>query len=384
MPDSKPINLNEKAQQLVTDNNRFGLELFQQLADTSLAENNLMISPLSISQALSMTYNGAAAQTKTAFDQTLHFDNLTLKEVNQSAKTLTDELLAVDNKVTLDIANSIWYKEGFSVESDFIQKNQTYYNAVAKALDFSSSQSVDIINQWVDENTNHKISKIVESLNPLDRMLLVNAIYFKGNWRNKFDESATKSAPFYLENGETIRAVMMHATGDYSYFENDLTTVLEMPYGRGNFSMAVVLPKEGYYVKDILDTLNADVWSSWQERFIPMNEVPVTFPKFEFCYNKTLNEVLSKLGLSNAFSDNADFSGISKQENLLISSVIHKTYIKVDEEGPEASAVTSVSIGTTSVGPGMPFVADHPFVFIIKEKYTHAILFMGVVANPNK
>ncbi len=383
LPDPKPINLNEKTAKMVTADNQFGLALFKQLADTGLALNNLMISPLSVSQALSMTYNGSKGQTKTAFDQTLHFEGMSLSDVNQSAHELTAALLTVDPKVTLEIANSIWYKQGFSVESDFVNQNQTYYDAVVKALDFNNPQSVNTINNWVDEQTNHKISKIVNQLNPMDRMLLINAVYFKGDWRNKFDKSATQSAPFHLENGVSVNVQMMHTTGNYPYFENEWMDALEMPYGRGNFSMVVLLPKEGHHVQDILDTLNAEVWSNWEDGFIPMDEVPVSFPKFEFRYEKSLNSVLSTLGLGNAFSDAADFSGISKQEDLLISNVQHKTYIKTDEEGTEAAAVTSVTMGTTSVGPGMPFVADHPFVFIIKEKYTHAILFIGVVANPN-
>lgn len=383
LPDPKPINLNEKAAKMVTADNQFGLELFKQLADTGFAVNNLMISPLSVSQALSMTYNGANGQTKTAFDQTLHFEGMSLADVNQSAHELTGALLTVDPKVVLEIANSIWYKQGFTVESNFVQQNQTYYDASVNALDFNNPQSVNTINSWVDEHTNHKISKIVNQLNPQDRMLLINAVYFKGDWRNQFNKSTTQSAPFHLENGVSVNVQMMHATGKYPIYENDMIDALEMPYGRGNFSMVVLLPREGYRVQDVLDSLNADVWNLWEDGFIPMEDVPVSFPKFEFRYEKSLNRVLSTLGLSNAFSDVADFSGISKQEKLLISNVQHKTYIKVDEEGTEAASVTSVTVFTKSAGPGMPFVADHPFVFLIKEKYTHAILFIGVVANPN-
>ena len=383
LPNPVPINLNQKAKAVVAANNQFGLELFKQISDTGLATKNIMISPLSISSALSMTYNGAKGQTKEAFDNTLHFTGLTLDEVNQSAKDLTDVLMTVDPKVTLSIANSIWYKQGFSVESDFITRNQTYYYAVVKPLDFGASQSVTTINNWVDDKTNHKISKIVEMLSPDDRMLLINAIYFKGDWRNRFDAAETGSGSFYYEDGQSAFVEMMHTTGDYPYFENDILDALEMPYGQGNFSMVVLLPKEGFKVSTILDTLSSDVWSSWQEQFVSVDEVPVTFPKFRFSYEKSLKDVLSALGLSEAFCNNADFSGINEDGGLKITRVKHKTYINVDEEGTEAAAVTAVTVGTTSAGPGQPFVADHPFVFIIKEKYTHAILFVGVVANPN-
>ena len=381
LPNSVPITLNQKAKAVVTANNQFGLELFKQMADSGLASKNIMMSPLSVSAALSMTYNGARAQTKEAFDNTMHFNGLTLEEVNQSAKQLTDALLSVDPKVTLNIANSIWYKQGFLVESDFITRNQTYYYAEVQSLDFNASQSVNTINSWVDDNTNHKISKIVEMLNPNDRMLLINAIYFKGDWRNRFDASQTDSKPFYLENGQSVTASMMQTTGTYPYFENDMLDALEMPYGQGNFSMVVLLPKAGYHVGDILDTLDTETWSNWQDQFVSVDNVPVTFPKFKFSYEKSLKDALSAMGLSVAFTNDADFSGIDKAGGLTISEVKHKTYINVDEEGTEAAAVTAVTVGTTSAGPGYPFVADHPFVFIIKEKYTKAILFMGVVAN---
>ncbi len=382
LPEPVPINLTQKAKAVVSADNQFGLELFKELADTGRALNNMMISPLSISSALSMTYNGAAGDTKTAFDNTMHFSELSLEEVNQASKDVTDALLAVDPKVTLGIANSIWYRQGFSVENDFVTRNETYYNAAVQPLDFNASQSVNTINRWVDEKTNHKISEIIKQLGSNDLMLLINAIYFKGDWRNRFDVSKTADGQFKMENGQTVSVPMMHTTGTYLYFENEIMDALEMAYGQGNFSMVVLLPKEGFRVSDVLDSLNAEVWNTWQEQFVEVDDVPVTFPKFKFSYESQLKDALSRLGLSAAFSDTADFTGINKEGGIALTSVRHKTFIHVDEEGTEAAAVTSVTVGTTSVGPGEPFVANHPFVFIIREKYTHAILFMGVVANP--
>ncbi len=382
LPDPKPINLttNEKAE--VQSGNAFGIDLLKKLSD-STGEHNMMISPLSVSQALLMTYNGANGDTKTAFEQTLHLAGMSMEEVNKANKSLREALLSVDPKVTLNIANSVWYRNTFTVKQDFIERNQTYYNATVKALDFDNQGSVNEINNWVDENTNRKINKIVEQLNPLDRMLLINAIYFKGEWRNQFDKSLTAAQPFYPENGTSFNVSMMHTTGTYSYYENDLMEALEMPYGRANFSMVVLLPKQDYTISDIMDTLSADVWYQWETGMIEIDEVPVSFPKFEFEYEKSLNDVLKSMGLSVAFTDQADFSGINDTEDLFISNVKHKTYIKTDEEGTEAAAVTSVTVGTSSIGPGEPFIVDHPFVFIIKEKYTHAILFEGYVVNPN-
>ena len=382
LPDPEPINLNAKALEIIQADNQFGLDMFKLLTDTGFVEKNIMISPLSVSQALCMTYNGANGKTKKAFEETLHFNNTTIEEVNKSALDLTKALLSVDPQVTLNIANSIWYKDNFTVENDFIERNQTYYNAFVKPVDFNSSQTVNKINNWVDDKTNGKIDKIIDHLSPLDRLILINAIYFKGEWRNQFKKDKTETDQFHLETWGAVNVPMMHTTGDYPYFENEILDALEMPYGRGNFSMVVLLPKEGYRVNDILDTLNAEVWKSWEEQFFVSNDVPVVFPKFKFKYERSLVNVLSKLGLSVAFHDDADFTGINKNIDLHISEVMHKTFVQIDEEGTEAAAVTSVTVGTTSVGPGMPFVADHPFIFMIKEKYTHAILFIGVMANP--
>ena len=385
LPDPKPINLTAKAKKLVKADNRFGFELLNRLADTGYAENNFMISPLSISQALSMAYNGAAGSTKTAFDNTMHFDGMSLQDINQSQKELVSALLPVDPKVALTIANSVWYSNSLQIKDEFVQRNETYYNSQVKALNFNSNASVEKINNWVNEKTNGKITEIVKTLNPLDRLVLINAIYFKGNWRNKFHEEETAPGEFYTEDGEKIIVDMMKTTGDFVYYENVIFNLLEMPYGRKNFSMVVLLPKEGYRVSDIMDSLSAENWQKWLNESYPVEDVPVVFPKFKFSYEQSLVKVLKELGLETAFNKtNADFSGINEYEQLFISNVLHKTFIKVDETGTEAAAATSVVFGTTSVGPGNPFVADHPFVFIIKEKYTQAILFSGVLSNPNQ
>ncbi len=382
LPDPKPITLTTNEKAAVQSGNAFGFDLLKKLTDT-LGNKNLMISPLSISQALLMAYNGAEGETEPAFRQTMHLPATGRNEINKANKSLREALLNVDPKITLNIANSGWYRNTFSVKQDFIDRNQTCYNATVRGLDFENPSSVDAINNWVDENTNGKITKIIDRLYPEDRLLLINAIYFKGDWRNRFDKNATGPQLFYPETGNPFTVTMMHTTGTFSYYENEMIEALEMPYGRANFSIVVLLPKEGYTLRNLLDTLSSETWSQWESGMVETEDVPVSFPKFEFEYNRALNDVLKSLGLSVAFSEGADFSGINDTEEIFISNVKHKTYIKVDEEGTEAAAVTSVTVGTTSVGPGEPFVADHPFLFLIKEKYTHTVLFAGYVINPN-
>ena len=382
--DPVPIEISEKAQEILGASNQFGFEILQKAFEEN-GDNNIMISPLSITQALSMTYNGANGETKTAFENVLHFTGQATSEVNQSALDLTNALLEIDSKVDISIANSIWYRQGFSVEQDFINTNQTYYNAEVSALDFNNSASKDVINDWVNEKTNHKIDKIVDNISSDDIMFLINAIYFKGSWKTEFDKDETEDKPFYLADGSTKNVAMMHIENDFSVALAQNYAAIELPYGQGNYAMVVLLPNDDSSLTEMVEELNNTVWNnlmlSMQEPF----EWNLELPKFTFEYENELNNELTDLGLGIAFSDNADFTGINKNGGLTISKVKHKTFIKVDEEGTEAAAVTSVTVGVTSVGPNTnTFIVDHPFLFVIKEKYTNAILFMGTVTDPSK
>lgn len=378
-----PIEISQKAQEILSASNQFGFEILQKAFEES-GSNNLMISPLSITQALSMTYNGANGETKTAFENVLHYEGQTTADVNQAALDLTNALLEVDPKVEISIANSIWYRQGFSVEQDFITTNQTFYNAEVSSLDFSNPASKDIINNWVDEKTNHKIDKIVDNINGDDIMFLINAIYFKGAWKAEFDKNDTEEKPFYLADGSTKNVAMMKIENDFSvYFEPDYSAI-DLPYGQGNYSMVVLLPNDDSSLNKLINQLDNEEWNTLMQNMGEPSAWNLELPKFKFEYENTLNNELIDLGLGLAFTGSADFTGINKNGGLKISRVKHKTFVEVNEEGTEAAAVTSVVLGVTSVGPNTnTFIIDHPFLFVIKEKYTNAILFIGTVTDPS-
>lgn len=379
--EEKVIELSPGSKAMVSTDNQFGTELFKQMiADES--DKNLMISPLSISQALLMTYNGSAGETKTAFKETLFLSDLTTDEINHAQRELVKALLEVDPAVTISIANSIWHREGFSVNPDFIKVNQDFYDAEVTEAAFDHT-TVDLINSWVENKTNGKIDQIVDQIDPSLVMFLINAIYFNGNWKYKFEASNTTNNDFNLSNGSKVNVPFMNQEVTAKLMLHDDFTILDLPYGRGNFSMLIFLPDEDKTIDDVMAVWNTENYNEWLENFEEMN-VEVSIPKFKFEYEKMLNDLLASMGLSIAFdSDNADLSNISEAKQLYIDFVKHKSFIEVNEKGTEAAAVTSVGIGFTSIDPSYPkFIANRPFLFAIREKYTNAILFMGQVTNP--
>jgi serpin B len=380
----KSIELDEKSASLVESDNEFGLELFQKIYDAETESDNIMISPLSVSLALAMTYNGAGNDTKTAMEETLKVYGLTAGEINTSYQTLVSALKSLDPKVTLEIANAIFYSDEFSVEDSFVTTNQDYYDAEVEALDFSSSDAVTTINDWVADNTNNKIEKIIDDISANQVMLLLNAIYFKGIWASDFDEDDTENLPFYLESGSYVTVPTMRKSETLPYYSNSMFQAVKLAYGYGNYSMYVFLPEEDYEVSDLVDDL-ADNWTTWMNKFSDSASVDLELPRFKYGYEIKLNNVLSAMGMSVAFDpSNADFSGINNERQLYIEYVKHKSFIEVNETGTEAAAVTAVSVGCTSAGinSNISFSVNRPFLYAITEKDTDAILFMGTVKNP--
>jgi serine protease inhibitor len=382
--ENRIINLDEKSAQLVEADNAFGLELFQTIREES-DEENLMISPLSVSVALAMAYNGADGDTKTEMEKVLKLKGLTTEEINASYKMLIKALQSLDEEVVFEIANAIFYADGFSVKSNFLSINEDVYDAEVEALDFNNPASVDIINGWVAEKTHDKIEKIIEQLNPLDRMVLLNAIYFYGTWTNEFDEEGTHNLPFNKTDGTGIEVPMMSKLEKLPYTSNNLFKAIKMPYGNGQYNMVVLLPVGGNNSQDIIDEFSSSNWKNWMESFELADRVQITMPRFKYAFEISLKEVLKTLGMEKAFLPNiADFSGISN-EDLYISEAIHKSYIDVNETGTEAAAVTGLVFTTTSIGnepPTVPFYVDRPFVYAITENDTGAILFIGEVNHP--
>ncbi len=375
---------NKKSAEVIQTNNHFGLDLFNRII-RSEDKANIMISPTSISLAMGMTYNGTETSTKEAFDSVLNYEGLTRSEVNEITRDLIITLVTNSEGNLLEIANSVWYRYNFPVFDSFIQMNKTYFGAEVKALDFDKPEAVDAINSWVADKTHAKIDKIIEELPPESMMLLINALYFNCLWDIEFDPDETKTETFYNEDQTPFGDVeMMTTESAFKYATTEDFTAVELPYKNEKFSMHLFLPAYGSSVDELIGKLDGDSWTSWLEAFAEQDEVQVTMPKFKFDYQRSLNGDLSDMGLGIAFTDDADFSGISEID-LLISKVIHKTYIDVNEEGTEAAAVTAVEIGVTSVGPGGgPIVIrlDRPFLFAITENSSKSIVFIGKMMEP--
>jgi serine protease inhibitor len=380
------IEVTEKTARLIEAENQFGLDLFQKIYEYDTENDNIMVSPLSVSLALAMTYNGANGETKTAMEKTLKVYGLTSEDINASYQSLVEALKGLDKKVLLEIANAIFYRNDFNVETDFVSVNKNYYNAEVTPLDFSNQQqSVDIINGWVNDHTNQKIKTIIEQITPLQVMFLLNAIYFKGEWQKEFNEKATEELPFYLEDGSAIQTETMQRLDTLPYMSDELFSAVELAYGKGNYNMYVFLPKPEKTLQDIIDELNEDNWEKWMESFTVTESVDIKFPRYKYEYEIKLNDVLTDMGMGIAFTGSADFTGINRSGGLLIDYVKHKSFIEVNEEGTEAAAVTVVAIRYTSVGDDpvtVPFHVNRPFFYAITEKSTGAVLFMGTVKNP--
>ena len=382
-PEPPPLELTPKSKMLIQADNAFGLEIFQKIVNSEVETKNVMVSPLSISLALAMTYNGADGTTREAMEETLHLSGLTVDEINASYNHLINAMISLDPKVKLDIANSIWYREDFSVEQIFLDINKTYFNAEVTPLDFAAPASLTRINNWVAENTNNKIEKILDAINPLDVMYLINAIYFKGMWTYQFDPELTEDIPFYLENGSEEEHPFMIMEADIMYYSSDLMEAIELPYGKGDYSMIVIVPTSEKTIGDVIDQFTPENLGSWLDGFYSRKGLKIHLPKFRFEYEKSLKEALSALGMAIAFSPvEADFSKINPNYDLYISEVKHKTFIDVNEEGTEAAAVTAVIIGATSIQPPNLFEANRPFLFLIKENQSNAIIFAGRVSVP--
>ncbi len=342
-----------------------------------------MVSPMSVSLALAMTYNGAEEETKAAMEETLKLHGLTTEEINSSYQTLLKALESLDPKVILEIANAIFYRDDFTVEQDFVTVNKKYYEAEVTALDFASPNALKTINGWVSDKTHKKIETILDNISPRHVMFLINAIYFKGIWQSKFEKKNTEKKNFYLDNGSTVKTDFMKQENNVLYSSNELFEAVQLPYGQGNFSMYVFLPQDGKSLKELTQSLNQENWESWDNSFYERT-VDIEFPRFKFEYEKKLNDVLSDMGMGVAFTDFANFEGINRNGGLKIDFVKHKSFIEINEEGTEAAAVTVVAIiEYTSAQPQKTyFRVNKPFMFAITEKSTGAILFMGTVKNP--
>ena len=376
-----------KLNQLVNANNRFGFNLFTQLQLQQKSQpQNIFISPQSIAIALAMTRNGTAGKTQAEITQTLGLEQFDPATVDYSYEQLIKTLTTTDNSVKLAIANSLWINQNISLKDSFIKTNQDFYQGKVSNLDFADTSAKNTINQWVASNTAQQIPEIVDSISPEAALYLINAIYFKASWTDKFDPNTTTKQPFQLESETTKPVAMMSQTGDYRYYENEQFQAIRLPYGKGKLAMYIFLPQEESSLEQFNQQLNLANWQAWlsQMRSQPGN---IFLPKFKLEYTTELKDVLSSLGMQQVFnSAQADFSAMTDSA-VALDQVKHKAVIEVNEEGTEAAGVTSTGIRITSAIPQkQPFEMNinRPFFFAIRDDRAGTILFMGNVVEPNE
>ncbi len=378
-----PIDLTHDQVALIESGNSFAFDIFSQVLKNAGASENMMISPMSISYALSMTLNGADGTTRSAMLEALRLNGITVDAINNSYKNLTGALLSVDKRVLISIANSVWTENDFAVKQDFIDILTNYYNAESKSFDINDSSAPDKINAWIEDKTNGLIKEMIDKLEDNTVMLLINAIYFKGKWKSEFEKSKTVEMPFYKTGSNQVEVPMMKQETEFSVYQGDGFVLAEFPYGQGNFVMDVILPNEQSCLCNTTASLNDANFSSWIGQ-MSKRKTDVSFPRFKYGFKKKLKDVLSDMGMGIAFTESADFSNISDQYDLLINDVTHQSFIETNEEGTEAAAATVVDIGVTSMPPAsLVFKMDHPFIYIIRETTTNSIIFMGRVSDPS-
>lgn len=356
----------------------FALSLFQ---DAVLNDESdiLCLSPYSASMALSMTANGAEGATRLDILSSLGFE-CPMEEVNEYNRNVMELLSSGAEGIRLDIANSIWVSDRFSLKGRFCRTLRKNYDAVAANLDFSDPASASLINAWCAENTAGRIDKIMESIDPNAVLYLLNALYFKGDWTFPFDPDMTRKEIFHGNNADT-EVDFMHNTADLPYYTGAEGSAVELPYGSdGTFVMDIFLPADGVSAEDFVSGFDTEAFEALTG-LMDRQKVNIAMPLFKAEYETSLNAILGRHGMAGAFTPSADFSVMSR-EPLMISEVRQKTFIEVNEEGSEAAAITSVSIMRASLEPEPAvFRADRPFVFVIRETGSGVILFTGIVRN---
>ena len=393
-PDVAPTVIEELPRLLSADelavidaSNAFSTDLLREVEARDGADN-VFLSGLSASMALGMAMNGAGGETWDSMRATLRFDDLSEDEIDVSYRDLIALLLDLDPRVEIGIANATFADRGFPVSQTFLDRLRTYFAAEARTLDFADPSSIATVNAWAAEKTHHRIEKILGQWPDGAVLALLNALYFKGDWTEKFDRGETASRPFTLPSGQTVARDAMHSRDALLRLGHDPgtgVTVGELPYGGRAFVMDVVLPPEGGLLDDLVEGLDGDVWNRWMATLPGEFEKGVVqLPKLEIEYEKVLNDELIHMGMGVAFGKGPlppDFSRLGPGD-LAISLVKQKSYVRVDEEGTEAAAVTVVVVGDSAV-PSVPsLVVDRPYLFAIRERLSGTIIFLGTVRDP--
>ncbi len=374
------------SQVVVRGNSRFALDLYAKL---KAQQGNLFFSPYSISTALGMTYAGARGDTAAQMAKVLHFE-LPQERLHPGFAALINDLNAAGKKgdYQLSIANALWGQKSCGFLKEFLDLTRSRYGAGLNEVDFKKATETarKTINAWVEKQTRDKIKNLIKPgvLNALTKLVLTNAIYFKGNWTLKFEEQQTREEPFTLANGSKLDVAMMHQTAEFRYTQGDDFQALELPYAGERLSMMVLLPVKFDGLAAFEKRLTTENLARWLST-LRHQEVVVAIPKFKMTWEFRLDRVLKSMGMAGAFSQGADFSGMTGRKDLFISAVLHKAFVDVNEEGTEAAAATGVLMELKAAIPVRPppvFRADRPFVFLIRDVRSGSILFIGRVADP--
>jgi len=365
---------------------RFGFQLFTQLTqDTS---QNVVVSPSSIASALTMVLNGARGETKNQIGKALQLPDVPLLDLNSAYSQWRNEAVVPDPTVELDIANSLWGRQGIRFNPSFLSAIKTNYGAQVSDLDFNNPSAVGMINQWVQANTHGKIDQIVDQIDPSSVLFLINAVYFKGKWSHPFVASDTTNEIFTTEAGSKKRIPFMHQHHTFLYYEDPQFQAISLPYGDKRLSMYIFLPVKNVTLAQLYSSFNADQWEKWMSQFEDA-EGSITLPRFRVEYDVTLNDSLTALGMRDVFNPQAaDLTEMVqvKNGNAFLSKVRHKAFTEVNEEGTEAAATTSAEVQVASMPMGrktFQMIVNHPFFFAIRDNKTGTLLFLGSVADPS-
>jgi len=375
-----PRPLTASEQTVLTAANAYSFVLWRTIND-SLSGENVFVSPLSASFALGMTMNGANGTTYDEMRSALQFGDIGLTAIDSGYKSLITLLTSLDPSTTMQIANAIFYSQNFPFNANFTQAATTYFDAAVTARNFADlTGTLNAVNDWASAKTNGRIPKVLDSVDPAAVMYLLNAIYFKGSWRERFDPAETRDATFHAVRGDQS-AKLMHRQGKTPYAETGDYQAVDLPYGDSAFTMTVVLPKDGRSVETVAASLTPAAWQSLGASFA-QREVDLYLPKVTLSWKRELSGNMKALGMRAAFADGADFTRMSTLGHQLVLSLLQQdSFVSIDEEGTEAAAVTVGGISVTSAPTVTPVRIDRPFIFVIRERLSGTVLFMGKIVR---